>query len=287
MSTLRQTLKQAKPPSCKIPLNSSPKAKIQILSEGAAIPTGVEVKHVKNYTREKVVISVDPCDDVKPAEELAVIPQSVEPSVNPAALPPGEQELVDGSWKEQIHLRWHVGGWFGGAHEEGYEILWLSERSNESRNHKSNYCATNHFDWRIWWTETFLDRKAYRNQIRRSERSDVFYACFVQISKERFCNRANRKVDDKPVSENLFKVLDAMNSFSFSWSRNPKRKYRRLPNFRWFAGKLPVAVKRTFMEHAWNFIVAIGSTENSFEEWDTLKLARSLMKNWGAFLHLQ
>ena len=256
-------------------LNSSPKAKIQILSEGAAIPTGVEVKHVKITPGKKVVISVDPCDDVKPAEELAVIPQSVEPSVNPAALPPGEQELVDGLEKNKsIYDDMSADD----LEEHMKKVMKFFDLVKEATSQGIIKAITAPQITLIGESDE-LKRSLIGKLtgIKSEGASGQMYSMPVlyKLVKNASATAPIVKVDDKPVSENLFKVLDAMNSSVLVEVEIQSANIAASLIFVDLPEKLPVAVKRTFMEHAWNFIVAIGSTENSFEDWDTLKLARS------------
>ena len=256
--------------------NSSPKAKIQILSEGAAIPTGVEVKHVKITPGKKVVISVDPCDEVKSTEELTVIPQSVEPSVNPAALPPGEQELADGLEKNKS--------------------IYDDMSADDLEEHMKK--VMKFFDLVKEATSQGIIKAITAPQITLIGESDELKRSLIEkltgiksegasggqmysmpvlykLVKDTSAAAPIVKVDDKPVSENLFKVLDAMNSSALVEVEIQNANIATSLIFVDLPEKLPVAVKRVYMEHAWNFIVAIGTTDNSFEEWDTLKLARS------------
>ena len=258
-----------------------PTAKIQIISDDASIPTGVEVKHVKISPGKKVVISVDPCDDSSdPSADLTVIPQNIEAAVNPITLSPGEQELADQlDSKKSIYDEMNAAD----LEEHMRKVIEFFDLVKQAGNQRISK--------KITAPQLALlgeSDELKRNLIEpltgiKSEGSDEsrgtsFYSMPVKykLVKNDFVTAPIIKVNDKVLeSGNLFKTLDAIESsgelveVEIQSANVSSLIFVDLPE------RMPGSFKKTYLEHWWNLSIAIGSNDNSFDEWETLKFARS------------
>ena len=263
---------------------NSPNTKIQIISDGDSVPSGVEVKHVKISPGKKIIISVDPCDSSEPSDELTVIPQTIEPAISPAKLSASEQALADQLEKKNsiydvmnsVDLEEHV--------RKVIEFFDLVKQAGNQRLSKKltkpQIALIGESDeLKRALIEKLTGIKSVESQDSIGSQDDhvVTYSMpvrFKLIKNSNYSTAPLVKVNNKEETGNLFKILDEIKSTELVEVEIQSANVSSLI-FIDLPAKMPFDVKGKYLEHFWSLSVVVGSTENSFEEWESLKLVRS------------